>query len=62
LILSYALENMTGIDMPTMVQNSLFIPLNLSSGTSWMLPPADNSTAIIPDGGAWGLSLGDETA
>jgi hypothetical protein len=62
LILSYALENMTGIDMPTMVQDSLLIPLNLSSGTSWMLPPADNSTAIIPDGGAWGLSLGDETA
>lgn len=62
MILSYALENITGIDFPTTVQNSLFTPLNLSSGTSWTLPPADNSTAIIPDGSSFALNLGDETA
>ena len=60
-ILSYALENITGVDFPTMVENSLFKPLNLSAGTSWTLP-ASNSNGIIPEGAAWTIDLGDETA
>jgi hypothetical protein len=60
-ILSYALENITGIDIQTMVEDSLFKPLNLSGGTSWTLP-ASNSRAVIPNGAAWAINLGDETA
>jgi len=62
MILAYALENITGIDFPTLVQDSVFTALNLSSGTSWEDPPADNTTAVIPDGSAYSLDLGDETA
>ena len=51
IILSYALENITGIDFPTSVQHNLFTQLNLSNGTSWF-EPADNSTAGIPDNSA----------
>jgi hypothetical protein len=61
IILSYALENITGQSFPNLVQDSLFTPLNLSAGTSWENPPADNSTAVIPDGSAFSLALGDET-
>jgi CubicO group peptidase (beta-lactamase class C family) len=61
MILSYALENITGIDFPTSVQNSVFSPLNLSNGTSWF-QPSFNDTAIIPDNSAWSIPLGDETA
>lgn len=61
IILSYALENITGIDFPASVQNSLFTPLDLSNRTSWF-QPSDNSSAIIPDNSAWSIPLGDETA
>jgi len=59
-LLSYALENITGIDMPTMVSDSLFKPLNLTH-SSWLVPK-DNSTGILPKGGSWNLDAGDETA
>jgi CubicO group peptidase (beta-lactamase class C family) len=61
MILSYALENITGKAFPRLIQESLFEPLTLSSGTSWTIPE-DNSTSIIPPNGAFALDLGDETA
>lgn len=59
-ILAYALENITGVGFQTLIQDSLFSPLELSNGTSWKLP-VDNSTSIIPKGSAYALDLGDET-
>ncbi|CZR51197.1 uncharacterized protein PAC_01072 [Phialocephala subalpina] len=59
-ILSYALENITGIDMPTMVSDSLLKPLNLTH-SSWNVP-ASNATGILPVGNSWSLDIGDETA
>ncbi|KAE8441352.1 hypothetical protein EG329_005501 [Mollisiaceae sp. DMI_Dod_QoI] len=59
-ILTYALENITGLDMPTMVSNSLLKPLNLTH-SSWTVPKS-NSSSILPQGNSWALDLGDETA
>jgi CubicO group peptidase (beta-lactamase class C family) len=59
-LLTYALENITGLDMPTMVSNSLLKPLNLTH-SSWLIPDS-NATGILPEGNTWALPLGDETA
>lgn len=58
-ILAYALENITGKDFPTLVQEGLFDPLGLTQ-SSWTLP-ASNTSGIIPDGSSWALDAGDET-
>lgn len=60
-ILTYALENITGVDFPTMVEESLYKPLNLTS-SSWRYPPTSNDEAVISDPFVWSLDLGDETA
>ncbi|KUJ22846.1 beta-lactamase/transpeptidase-like protein [Mollisia scopiformis] len=59
-IFAYALENITGIDMPTMVSNSLITPLNLTH-SSWTVPTS-NASGVLPEGNSWSLDLGDETA
>lgn len=59
-ILSYAIENITGVDFPTLVQEKLYKPLNLTR-SSWRVVPKDNSTAIISNPTVWALDLGDES-
>lgn len=59
-ILAYALENITGFDIQTSVENSVIKPLGLSH-TSWDAP--DSSIGVIPGDFAstwWGVTLGDE--
>ncbi|CAG8982145.1 hypothetical protein HYALB_00003237 [Hymenoscyphus albidus] len=59
MIFAYALENITGIPIQTLVESAIFSPLNLT-GSSWSLPK-DNSSSII-DPGTYDLPFGDETA
>jgi hypothetical protein len=59
-ILSYVLENITAVDFPTLVQESLFKPLSLT-GSTWQHPPASNESVIITDELVWRLDFGDET-
>jgi len=59
-ILAYAIENVTGVDFPTLVQKNLYKPLNLSK-SSWGIPPKDNKTSVISNPAVWALDLGDET-
>jgi quinol monooxygenase YgiN len=57
-ILSYALENITGVAFATSVHDGLFSPLNLT-GSSWTVP-ASNSSGLIPDDSSWAFDAGDE--
>jgi Beta-lactamase len=58
-ILSYALENITGVAFATSVNDALISPLKLT-GSSWTIPTS-NSSGIVPDGSAWGFDTADET-
>ncbi|CAG8954420.1 hypothetical protein HYFRA_00006047, partial [Hymenoscyphus fraxineus] len=59
MIFAYALENITGIPIQTLVESAIFSPLNLT-GSSWSLPKDNSSSIIYP--GTYDLSFGDETA
>ncbi|KAF4637989.1 hypothetical protein G7Y89_g82 [Cudoniella acicularis] len=63
LILAYALENITNTPFPTLVQNSIYDPLNLTH-SSWSNPPQNsNTSAIIPANYlSFSINVGDETA
>ena len=56
MVLSYALENVTGINFSTSAQNSLFTALNLSNGTS-SFKSANINSAIIPTNAGRAVSL-----
>jgi CubicO group peptidase (beta-lactamase class C family) len=58
-ILSYALENITGVEFATSVNDGFISPLKLT-GSSWTVPTS-NSSGIVPDGSSWGFDTADET-